>query len=153
VADFSFVTARLATGAAVSSAADVQQLLGAGITHIIDCRAEFDDGPLLASSGAHYLYDPTADDGQHPKPTAWFGAGIGFALPALAQPRTKVYAHCAAGVNRGPSIAAAILMALGINGPAVRQMIISARPQVSLAYFDDAVAAVASLGYATVSST
>ena len=83
---------------------------------------------------------------------AWFGAGIGFALPALAQPRTKVYAHCAAGVNRGPSMAAAILMALGVNGPTVWQMIVSARPQVSLAYFDDAVAAVASLGYATVSS-
>lgn len=45
MADFSFVTARLATGAAVSGAADVQQLLGAGITYSIDCRLRRRDRP------------------------------------------------------------------------------------------------------------
>lgn len=147
MADFNFVTGRVATGAAISDADDVQQLLAAGVTHIIDCRAEFDDGQLLAGSGAHYLFAPQQDDGQHPKPVSWFQAGIEFALPALAQPGTKVYAHCAAGCNRGPSMAAAILMAQGLSEAEAGAMIRSARPQVTLAYIEDATAAVQELGY------
>lgn len=147
MSDFNFVISRLATGAAISSPDDVGQLVSAGITHVIDCRAEFDDGLLLASSGMNYLYAPQQDDGQHPKPVSWFAAGIGFALPALAQPKSKVYAHCAAGVNRGPSMCAAILMALGFPESAASSIIRAARPQVQLAYIDDATAAVAALGY------
>ena len=149
MADFSFITARLATGAGIGSADDVTALTAAGITAVIDCRAEFDDGQLLAAvPGMHYLWAPQADDGQHPKPVSWFGAGISFALPLLAQPGQKVYAHCAAGVNRGPSMAAAVLMALGFSEAAAGMMIRAARPQVQLAYIDDAAAAVRALGYA-----
>ena len=104
MADFSFVTERLATGAAITGPADVTALHAAGITHIIDCRAEFSDAPLLATSGMAYLWNGTEDDGQ-PKPPAWFAASLVFALPALATAGAKVYAHCAAGVNRGPSTA------------------------------------------------
>lgn len=145
--DFSFVTPRLATGAAISSPADVAALVQAGITHCIDCRAEFDDGPLLAGSGMSYLYAPTADDGQHPKPASWFNAGLVFALPALAQPHSRVYAHCMAGRNRGPSMAVAIMMALGWGEAAARAAILAVRPQATIAYADDAAAAVAALGY------
>lgn len=148
MADFSFITGRLATGAAISSTDDLAQLQAAGINGVIDCRAEFDDGPLFAGwPGTAYLWAPTADDGQHPKPVPWFQAGISFALPLLAQPGRKVYAHCAAGVNRGPSMASAILMALGFTESQARAMITAARPQVGLAYIDDAAAAVAALGY------
>ena len=148
MADFSFVTGRLATGAAVNSPDDVQQLWLAGITAVIDCRAEFDDGQLLAAQpGMHYLLAPQSDDGQHPKPVSWFQAGIEFALPLLTVPGNKVYSHCAAGVNRGPSMCSALLMALGIGKDQTRAMITAARPQVGLAYIDDAEAAVRSLGY------
>lgn len=147
VADFQFVTPRLATGAAISSPDDVQQLIAAGITHIIDCRVEFDDGPLLAASGAQYLYDPTADDGQHPKPVSWFQPGIAFALAALAQPKTKVYAHCAAGHNRGPSMCLAIMVALGWTELQAKTAIITVRPAATIIYADDALAAVQALGY------
>lgn len=148
MADFSFITERLATGAAVNSADDVAQLQAAGINAVIDCRAEFDDGPLFAGvAGMAYLWAPQNDDGQHPKPVSWFQAGISFALPLLAQPGRRVYAHCAAGVNRGPSMASAILMALGFTEAQARSMIVTARPQVGLAYIDDAAAAVVALGY------
>jgi hypothetical protein len=45
-ASFNFVTERLAVGGGISSKADVDQIVGAGITHVIDMRAEFDDDTL-----------------------------------------------------------------------------------------------------------
>ena len=147
MADFTFVTARLATGAAISSQADVDALVAAGITHCIDCRIEFDDTPLLAGSGMAYLWNGTADDGTH-KGTAWFASSLTFALPMFTLPHTKLYCHCAAGVNRGPSTAYACMQALGWSAADAEAAIRAARPQVGLAYKGDADAAVAALGYA-----
>jgi hypothetical protein len=44
----------------------------------------------------------TEDDDVHPKPVAWFGNAVEFALAALAPPGTVVLTHCAHGRNRGP---------------------------------------------------
>ena len=140
-----FVTPRLATGAALTGPPDLDALSGTGITHVIDCRTEFDDGSLLARR-FHYLYDPTADDGQ-PKPPGWFQPGIVFALQALSQPATRVYAHCAAGVNRGPSMCYAIMRAFGWSAADAAGTIRSARPVAQIRYSPDADAALASLGY------
>lgn len=146
MADFTMITPRLATGAAIASADDVAQLMAAGITAVVDCRAEFDDGPLLASSGLAYLWDGTADDGKA-KPPAWFAPALAFALPLLAQPRQVVYLHCAAGRNRGPSMCYAVMLALGWLAGAAEAQIRAARPQVGLAYMADARGAVVALGY------
>lgn len=54
--------------------------------------------------------DGTPDDGQ-PKSAAWFRDGINFVLNAL--PHGKVLIHCEAGVNRGPSMAYAVLRSQG----------------------------------------
>ncbi|HXN91669.1 MAG TPA: dual specificity protein phosphatase [Candidatus Sulfotelmatobacter sp.] len=141
-----FVTPRLSTGGALGGPADIELLAAAGITHVIDCRAEFDDGSLLAQR-FHYLYDPTADDGLT-KPPVWFQTGIEFGLQALSQPGNHVYAHCAAGVNRGPSMCYAIMRALGWSAVDAANSIKSARPQALIHYSADADAAVVSLGYA-----
>src|SRR5258708_2205714 len=93
-----FVTSRLATGAALTGPPDLDALSAAGITHVIDCRTEFDDGSLLAQR-FHYLYDPTEDDGQ-PKPPGWFQPGIAFALQAISLPSTRGYAPSPAEVTR-----------------------------------------------------
>jgi hypothetical protein len=88
------VTARLATGAAINDVSDVAALMAAGVSHIIDCRAEFDDGPLLASTGLTYLWNPTDDDGGQ-KPSSWWLASLQFAQGAYASSwKTCVYAHC-----------------------------------------------------------
>lgn len=145
MADFSFITTRLATGAAIGSAADADTLLAAGFTDVIDLRSEFDDTPLLGSRFA-YLWNGTADDGSRKDP-AWFARSLSFALPALAQPHRKIYMHCAAGVNRGPSTAYAVLLALGWPAAAAEAAIRQARPQVGLAYKGDADVAVIRLGY------
>jgi hypothetical protein len=58
VTDFDFVTSRLATGTAITGPADVQVLVAAGVTHIIDCRDDFNDAPLLAGNPAiSYLWN------------------------------------------------------------------------------------------------
>ena len=148
MADFNFVTVRLAAGAAIGSPKDVQALIAAGVTHIIDCRADFDDASLLASRPElHYLWNGVNDDGQ-PKPASWFEKSISFALSAfVANPHYRVYAHCQAGVNRGPSTCYAILRALGLNTALAENLIRTARPQVQLRYKPDADAAVHLLGY------
>lgn len=141
-----FLTNRLATGAALSGPADVAALIQAGITVVIDCRAEFDDGQLMASAGLHYLWNPTADDGQ-PKPPEWFGKSISYALPLLALPQHRVYAHCAAGINRGPSTAYAILRAMGLSPVQAMAIVHAGRPQAAVRYAPDADKAIQALGY------
>lgn len=140
-----FVTPRLATGGALSGTADVAALLAAGVTHVIDCRVEFDDGSLLAQK-FHYLYDPTPDDG-NPKPASWFQPGIAFGLQALSQPGTRVYAHCTAGVNRAPSMCYAIMRAFGWSAADAMSTIKAGRPVAQVRYSSDADAAIPTLGY------
>ncbi len=148
MADFDFSTARVATGAAINSVADVEALVSAGITHVIDCIAGSSDTPLLAGHPSiTYLYNGVEDDGQ-PKPPDWFGRSLAFALPALGMPHNKIYAHCAAGVNRGPSTAYAILRGQGFTSVLAEQVIRATRPQVGLAYKGDADKAIPILGYA-----
>jgi dual specificity protein phosphatase-like protein len=147
VPDFDFVTSRLATGAALSAPDDVYAIVEAGITHVLDARSEFDDGPLFASQPhIHYLWNPTDDDGTTKLPE-YFEKTIAFGLRALVEPGTRVLCHCAAGVNRGPSNVLAIMIAWGIDPVKAEAMIRDARPVVKLHYRDDVLAAVRALGY------
>ncbi|MGH7174895.1 MAG: hypothetical protein ACREGR_00865, partial [Minisyncoccia bacterium] len=93
-----------------------------------------------------YLWNPTADDGK-PKTPDWFSRSLMLDLDALSRPKNKVYAHCAAGVNRGPSTAYAILRALGFTPGSAEAVIRTARPWVGLAYKRDADAAIKALLY------
>jgi hypothetical protein len=145
--NFSFVTTRLATGSGILVDSDVQTLIKAGITHIIDVRIEFDDSSLLTPyPQIKYLFNGIADDGQ-PKPVSWFQKSIEFALDALSHPVNKVYAHCAAGISRGPSTAYAILRAFGLNGAQAQSFIKTARPAAIITYMHDADVAIAALKY------
>lgn len=161
--DFTFVTDRIATGAAINSKADVDELLAAGVTDVIDARLEFDDDPLmlrdqvpkpastlksLIALRCNYLWDGVADDGQH-KPTNWFARALDFAMPALALPGRVVYSHCAQGVNRGPSLTYCILRAQGWPSNIALKLIRRRRPvtEEGIAYAADADAALKALGW------
>ena len=150
---FTFVTPRLATGAAIRTPTDAQHLLAAGVTHILNCANNADDGPLFSKSPVVCFCNATDDDGQ-PKPSEWFARSLAFALPVLAQPRLKLYAHCEGGRNRGPVTAYAILRALGWTAASAERLIREARPEVAsdgwagLAYTRDADSAIDILGYA-----
>lgn len=146
--DFDWVTARVATGAAITSAADVDALVTAGVTHVLDARAEMDDAPLLSTHPALlYCWNPTDDDGKS-KPADYWAKTLLFALPALAAPHNRVYFHCAAGINRGPSNAYAALRAQGLSPITAMGLIKTARPQAQARYSGDVDIAIPILGYA-----
>jgi len=144
-----FVTERLASGGALGTDdqgnLNVAALVVAGITCVIDCQQELDDSPILAKLG-HYVWCPTLDDGAT-KPPDFFAPGLQLALSVLALPKGRVYTHCAAGVNRGPSMAYACLRALGLPPDEAMRLVKTGRPQAQVHYAADADRAVAALGY------
>jgi hypothetical protein len=149
VIDFQFITPRLATGTLVSSYQDIEQLAYAGITHSIDLTWKEADQSFMASyPGIAVLWNPTDDDGQY-KPPVWFGQSINFAFMALALPHTKIYCHCKGGLNRGPSTAFAIMLALGWDFDVALDLIHQQRPATYgwVRYAVDAANAVKELGY------
>jgi protein-tyrosine phosphatase len=144
LADISFVTPWLAVGGAISTESDVQEILDTGITHVVNCRVGFDDKQLLKGRTA-YLWDPAPDD-RKPKAASWFLEAIEFVKEALSAVDAKVLVHCTGGADRSPSIAYAILRALGYSESDARHMILAGRPQAELVYGDDAEAALRQLG-------
>lgn len=157
-ADATQITPQIWAGGAIVSDSDVRQLAEWGITADVDCRLEFDDKSLIdgyndlpptpQSIKNHpqiaYLYNGVADDGQ-PKPVAWFKKTWVFAGPILANGGV-VLSHCAAGVNRGPSMAYFLLRAHGkMSGAAAMALLQEKRPIVEVAYRKDADAAIVAL--------
>lgn len=147
IIDYNYVTSRLATGGAIRSEEDVQILIATGITHIINCRTEFNEiRHLVNFPTITYLWKGIDDDGEA-KPVAWFKDCIEFGLAALSQPGNKLYVHCQAGINRGPSAAYAILRALGLSARDAAAIIKRARPEAKIGYSKCADAAIKELKY------
>lgn len=160
VADATQITNQLWAGGAITSAADVDYLVHLGITADVDCRLEFDDQSLISDYYTHlpnaaqalrdspeiaYLYNGVADNGQ-PKPVDWFTKTWTFAEPILKSGGV-VLCHCAAGVNRGPSMCYFLMRAYGDMSPDDAYALIHAkRPIVEVAYRHDADAAITALG-------
>jgi protein-tyrosine phosphatase len=127
--DFTWITERLATGAQITSKDDITTLIQAGITHIIDMRAEYNDG-ILDDARVILLWLPQQDDGTPRDPTQ-VRLGITFALGvALSKVGNRVLCHCAAGMNRGPLQTFAILRAMGLPQQEAIDRIRTKRPQV-----------------------
>lgn len=141
-ANITWLTRRIATGGDLSwdpklRALQIADILDAGITHIVDMRMEDDDTELWADLGIKYINLATNDiDGWH-IPAALFDRGVEFARAAQLT-GGKVLAHCHMGINRGPSMAAAILMDWGMNPVASLKLIRAKRPITGVHYFMDA---------------
>ena len=125
---FNFVTERIAVGGGLSCKADVDQIVAAGITHVIDMCAQFDDH-ALNDPRITVLWLPQVDDGER-RPSGQYRKGIQFAFTALALPSTKVFSHCSAGLNRGPTMCYALLRAFGLPESEAIARIRAARPDV-----------------------
>lgn len=82
-----------------------------GITHIIDCREEWDDEMLLAELAPEITYwnVGTHDDGGE-QPDAWFDAGVAAYHHAMRVENAKILVHCHMGVNRGPSMGLRLML-------------------------------------------
>ena len=130
--DLTWIADRIAVGGGIWSDDKMIELVRAGITHIIDMQIEFDDTPLAQPYGIKVLWNPTDDDFR-PKPPELFQRGVEFALAALDAPEARVFIHCAAGVHRGPTMALALLRALGFSLQDAMDVIHARRPVVDFA--------------------
>jgi protein-tyrosine phosphatase len=150
---FDFVTRRLATGGEIKTPKEAACLIAAGVTHVLNVADNANCDMILAyvlnkPANVTCLRNPIDDnEPRQPKPVSWFETSLRFILPALAEPRTKVYVHCKEGLNRGPVTAYCALRALGFSPLYVEGLIRQIRPQVELHYMQDAEAALVALGY------
>jgi protein tyrosine phosphatase (PTP) superfamily phosphohydrolase (DUF442 family) len=104
------VDSKVWRGAAPSSADGYRSLAAAGVTTIVDLRAEPSlgvDAATLAAAGLRYVPLPISD-GQTPTP-----AQIHRFQQVVAESPGTVFLHCGAGVGRTGSMAAAYLVATG----------------------------------------
>lgn len=130
--DMTWVTDRIAVGGGIWNDQNMEELVNMGVTHVIDMQIEFDDRPVAEPYGVKVLYNPTDDDFQV-KPADLFNKGVEFALDALAEPKSKLYIHCAAGVHRAPMMTLAVLRVLGWSLKDAKQLIQQRRYVVDFA--------------------
>ncbi|MFL1999546.1 dual specificity protein phosphatase family protein [Microbacterium sp. A1-JK] len=125
--------------APATARSQLEELCSAGIDSIIDCRYERDDIAWVtdAKPQIDYLHIGVKDAGQR-MPDSWFDDGTEYALEQIDQGHV-VLAHCQAGINRGPSIAYAILIAQGWDAVEALDHIRSSRPIARIGYAEDAV--------------
>jgi len=95
-----------------------------GITAIVNLRAEADDAARGVAPAA-YLWLPTPDDAA-PTP-ADLTRGAAF-IAAQVAAGCAVYIHCASGVGRAPTMAAAYLISTGVTPGVAWTTIRCARP-------------------------
>lgn len=144
-ADAGFVTAQLLVGGdldtndAELAAAQLRELIGAGLTHVVDARIEWSDEQWVAEMAPEvaYLHHGMDDAGQR-VPAEWFETGVSWAIEAIRAGGT-VLTHCHMGINRGPSLGFAVLLAQGWAPIEALDAIRAARPIAWVAYAEDAL--------------
>lgn len=127
-----WVTDRIALGAAIWTDKNMQEVARSGVTHIIDMQIEFDDTELARPYGIEVLWNGTDDDFQ-PKPPELFERGVEFGRTALGENGGKVYIHCAAGVHRAAMMTLALLAGTGWELEEAMRVIQARRPVVDFA--------------------
>jgi protein-tyrosine phosphatase len=130
--DMSWVTDRIALGGGIWNAPNMEELVQAGVSHVLNMQIEFDDRPLAEPHGVRVLWNPTDDDFLL-KPPELLKRGVDFALEALEAAEARLYVHCAAGVHRAPMMTLAVLCALEWEIEAAMVLIETRRPVVDFA--------------------
>lgn len=145
VANAHFVTERLLVGGDLDvfdadlASRQLAELVGVGVTQVVDCRFELDDAETWAQvPGVGYRRFPVDDAGQR-IPPAWFEQAVAHVLEAMSHGGV-VLVHCHMGVNRGPSLGFAVLLALGWDPVEAIDAIRSVREIAHVYYAEDALA-------------
>jgi protein-tyrosine phosphatase len=145
LADAVYVTDHLLVGGDLDvrdqrlAARQLAELVELGVTHLVDVRVEWDDLDYVAENAPDiaYLHHGMDDAGQE-VPFEWFDEGVNWVLDALSNGGT-VLAHCHMGINRGPSLGYAVMLAQGWDPVEALDTIRRARPQAYVAYAEDAL--------------
>ncbi len=111
-----------------------------GIGVIVDCREEYSDEELVAEHAPEivYLHVGTHDAGGGQDPE-WFEWTVGALREVTAVGDGSVMVHCHMGVNRGPSMAMAVLLDRGWDPIEALDAILAARPIAAVAYAESAL--------------
>ncbi len=144
-ANAAFVTPHLLVGGDLDTqdgelaARQLRELVDVGVTHVLDTRIEWNDEQWVGERAPElaYLHHGMDDAGQR-VPGAWFEVTVTWALEAMRQGGT-VLTHCHMGINRGPSLGFAVLLAQDWDAVDALDAIRSARPIAWIAYAEDAL--------------
>jgi protein-tyrosine phosphatase len=112
--EVAWITPELALGPRFDKR-QVGTLARAGIGSVIDVRSEASDDEEALAEHDIRLYHLPVDDRQAPTQTQLEEA-TKWALKEIAAGR-RIYVHCRSGIGRSPSLAIAILMAMGYPLP------------------------------------
>ncbi|POH59155.1 hypothetical protein C3B59_18250 [Cryobacterium zongtaii] len=117
----------------------LDELCASGIDSIVDTRIERDDVDWVTEAKAEidYLHIGVEDAG-FLMPDDWFDEGVTYALDQIGDGHV-VLAHCQAGINRGPTMGFAILLAQGWDPIDALELIRTRRPIARIAYAEQAV--------------
>jgi len=137
IANLHFVTPHLAIGGDLATydddlaASQLAEIEALGITHVLDVRIEWDDADTFAAALPHvaYLHHGMDDAGQA-VPLDWFERAVSWV--EAAGPDAVVLTHCHMGINRGPSLGFAVLLAQGWEPVDAMTAIRTARPQANI---------------------
>lgn len=102
-------------------------LAARGLSADVNMRREFDDAAHGITPEA-YLWLPTDDD--HAPTLDQLSTGADFIRQAI-DAGGKVYVHCASGVGRAPTMAAAYLVSTGLNPDQAWALIRHTRPFIN----------------------
>jgi dual specificity MAP kinase phosphatase len=117
------VTPQLYVGGQIN-AAGWRWLAARGLSADINMRIEFDDATNGIAPEA-YLWLPTHDD--HAPTLDQLRSGVAFIHQEIEK-GGKVYVHCASGVGRAPTMAAAYLVGTGLSPDQAWGLIRATRP-------------------------
>jgi hypothetical protein len=101
-----------------------RRLAAQGLTASLNMRSEFDDA-VYGLGPEDYLWLPTDDD--HAPTLDQLRQGVGF-IRATLERGGRVYVHCASGVGRAPTMAAAYLVSTGLTPGEALALIRKTRP-------------------------
>ena len=142
-ANITWLTDQVATGGDFSfnhekAYRQLDELLEMDIDLVIDCRLEAEDTDIWSDVGVNYLHLPTDDRYGHHIPRDHFDRAVQEAMYVI-EDGGKVFIHCHMGVNRGPSTAYAVLLAMGYGPTEAFDLIRAKRPQAGIVYAEDAL--------------
>lgn len=117
----------------------LDELVDAGIDSIIDCRIEGTDIDWVTEAKANIDYlSAGVEDAGFVMPDDWWLDGTTYALDQIGEGHV-VLAHCQIGINRGPSMGFAILVAMGWDAIDALNLIKERRPIARVAYAEQAI--------------
>ena len=121
------------------AATQLDELDAAGITDIVDLRLEWDDEDWVTVAKPDILYTWLGvDDAGQQMPDEWFDTGTQHVLARLAC-GGRVLVHCHMGINRGPSMGFAAMLALGWDPIDALARIRACRAIAYVGYAEDAL--------------